>query len=274
MGSIIKEFESHASGKAPGLGFHPLGPDQPVHPSIELCRIERDPSQPRKRLGNLDDLKHSIRDNGVIQPVIVSPLPAGRFRLIAGERRYAAALALNLDKVPAVVRQVEDHKRLEVQISENLHRKDLDPFEEAAAYARMVAELGMTHDEIALKLHRSRTYITQLISLNRIPADIRTQCQASDIAVSKDSLILVAKQETGEQMRQIVGTIFKARTKEERRRAARKGPARTKIKSTETKFTTGDNICVTVASPRPNLDSSRVIGALREALEQVLGCSS
>lgn len=268
MGSINKVFQSHASGEAPGLGFNPLSPNQPGYPSIELAQIERDPNQPRRRLGNLDDIKQSIKDNGVIQPLIVSPLPGGRFRLIAGERRHAAALALGLTAVPAVVRNVEDHKRLEVQISENLHRKDLDPFEEAAAYQRMAGELGMTHDEIALKLHRSRTYITQLISLNKIPEDVRAECQASDIPVSKDSLILLAKQETPDQMRQILGKILNARTKEERRNAARKGRPRTKLNPTGITFITRDKISVMVRCPRPNLDRAQLLRALREALEQ------
>ena len=111
-------------------------------------------------MGEIEDLKASIAEHGILQPLIVAPIDETRYRLIAGERRFTAALALNLTAIPAIVRSVEDHRRLEVQLIENLHRKDLTPFEEADAFWRLQDEFGLTQEQLAQRMGRTQAAIS------------------------------------------------------------------------------------------------------------------
>jgi ParB family transcriptional regulator, chromosome partitioning protein len=139
--------------------------------AIEL--ISPNPSQPRR---NFDDesllaLAESIRIRGVLQPVLVRPLVDGNFELIAGERRWRAARIAELDTIPAVIRRDEDAASLEVALIENMAREDLNPIDEARACAALVEELGLTREDVGLRIGRSRVSVSNLIRLLDLPDD-------------------------------------------------------------------------------------------------------
>jgi ParB family transcriptional regulator, chromosome partitioning protein len=136
---------------------------------VEL--IGPNPHQPRQSFDEdtLVGLAESIRARGVLQPVLVRPLAGGRFELIAGERRWRAAQLAELDSVPAVIRHHDDAASLEVALIENMAREDLNPVEEARACAALVEELGLTREDVGLRVSRSRAAVSNLIRLLDLP---------------------------------------------------------------------------------------------------------
>jgi len=149
---------------------------RPVLVEIPLSAIEPNPRQPRGHFDEdvLSSLAASVRELGVLQPVLVRPLAdTGRYELIAGERRWRAARQAGLASIPALVRMVEDRSSLEQALVENLHRQDLNPLEEAAAYQQLVGEFGLTHDDVASRVGRSRAAVTNTLRLFQLPAPIQ-----------------------------------------------------------------------------------------------------
>jgi len=149
---------------------------RPVLVEIPLSAIEPNPRQPRRHFDEdvLSSLAASVRELGVLQPVLVRPLAdTGRYELIAGERRWRAAKQAGLASIPALVRTVEDRSSLEQALVENLHRQDLNPLEEAAAYQQLVGEFGLTHDDVASRVGRSRAAVTNTLRLFQLPAPIQ-----------------------------------------------------------------------------------------------------
>jgi ParB family chromosome partitioning protein len=139
--------------------------------SIPLDMIDPSPNQPRRRFDedSLIALAGSIRARGVLQPVLVRPLSSGRYELIAGERRWRAAQLAELESVPAVVRRHDDAASLEVALIENMAREDLNPVDEARACAALVEELGLTREEVGVRVGRSRVAVSNLIRLLDLP---------------------------------------------------------------------------------------------------------
>ena len=267
MASLTEKFKQIGEGKAK-LGFDPLANDVSRLTTLRIEDVEPDPSQPRKDIGDIEGLQASIVQHGILQPLIVSPLDANRYRLIAGERRFRAAKAAGLKTVPALVRTVEDHRRIQVQLVENMHRKDLNAFEEAEGYDRLGHEFSLTHEQIAQQVGKSRTHVTQTLSLLRIPETLRRACQSSDRPVSRDALYLIAKQESPEGMQRVFeesrGLSF-----EERRQSARKGQPRSSTGAKPKKvFSTAQEAVVIVQSNIDDLSTGRIIAALEEALRQ------
>ena len=138
---------------------------------IPLELISANPHQPRRQFDDesLIALADSIRARGVIQPVLVRPLAGGRYELVAGERRWRAAQIAELETIPAVVRQRDDAASLELAVIENMAREDLNPVEEARACAGLVEELGLTREEVGLRVSRSRVAVSNLIRLLDLP---------------------------------------------------------------------------------------------------------
>jgi ParB family chromosome partitioning protein len=133
---------------------------------IALDRIQPNPRQPRQRFGadELEALAASIHEHGVLQPVLVTETLDG-YQLVAGERRFRAARLAGLERIPAVIRQLADRDQLELALVENLQRADLGPIEEATAYRALIAEFGLTHDEIARRIGRAKSTITNTLRL-------------------------------------------------------------------------------------------------------------
>jgi ParB family chromosome partitioning protein len=175
--------------------------ETPVGKMIPLSAIEPDPGQPRSTMGDLDDLVLSIRDKGVLEPILVRPWPGGEddaspsgvlYRIISGERRYRAAQEAGLYEVPAIEMDVSNEEALEIALIENLQRKDLTPFEEAEGYRMLAGTHQYTHEEIAEAVGKSRTVITESLSLLQMPARVRDTVQALGIT-SKSLLLEVLK---------------------------------------------------------------------------------
>ena len=159
---------------------------------IPTAQIHPNPDQPRQRIGALEPLATSIRDQGILQPILVRRLGPKDFQIIAGERRYRAAVLAGLREMPCVEREAEEGDALELALVENLLRDDLSAFEEAAAYEGLIREHGHTHDSLARRVGKGRTSITETLALLNIPEEIREVCQASGI-VSRRQLLRVAR---------------------------------------------------------------------------------
>lgn len=138
---------------------------------VPIHQIDPNPDQPRHHFdhAHLEDLINSIKEHGIIQPLVVRRLPSGRYQLIAGERRLRAAGIAGLETVPVVVRDVDEEKRLAWAIIENVQRQDLNPVEEAKAYLRLVDEFQLTQEEVAKKMGKSRSYIANATRLLQLP---------------------------------------------------------------------------------------------------------
>lgn len=142
--------------------------------SLAVSAIEPHPDQPRRHFDEaaLEELAASIATRGVIQPVIVRPLPGGRYQLVAGERRWRAAQKAQLHEIPAIIRDLEDREVMALALIENVQREDLNPVEEAQAYQRLAELEGMTQAEIARLVEKSRSHVANLQRLLALPASV------------------------------------------------------------------------------------------------------
>ena len=150
---------------------------------ISITDIQKNPYQPRKEFDEekLDELAQSIKENGVIQPIIVRQSPVIGYEILAGERRYRASLLAGLRSIPAVVKQLSDQEMMVQSIIENLQRENLNPIEEARAYESLV-EKGFTHAEIADKMGKSRPYISNSIRLLSLPEPILSEVESGKLS--------------------------------------------------------------------------------------------
>lgn len=167
---------------------------------VPLSALEADPLQPRSTMGDLSDLVGSIRDKGILEPLLVrrielergSAEPAQpRYRIISGERRYRAALQAGLFEAPVIEMDVTEDEALEIALIENLQRKDLTPFEEAEGYQALAERHSYTHEEIASAVGRSRTAVTECLALLKVPARVRDAVQALGIQTKSTLLELL-----------------------------------------------------------------------------------
>ncbi len=156
--------------------------------------IEPNPNQPRHAFDEetLLGLAESIRARGVLQPILVRPLPGGRYELIAGERRWRAAQLAEMDAIPAIVRTHDDAASLEVALIENMAREDLNPVEEARACAALVEELGLTREEVGLRVGRSRVAVSNLIRLLELPDDALELIERGELTEGHGRALLLA----------------------------------------------------------------------------------
>jgi ParB family chromosome partitioning protein len=156
--------------------------------------IKPNPNQPRTKLNpeSLSALASSIEANGVVQPLLVRPLPDGSYELIAGERRWRAAQAAGLAKVPAVVRDQELAERLQVALIENMVREDLNPVDEARACAALVDELGLSKEDLARRVGRSRPAVSNLIRLLDLPDEALELLEAGELSEGHGRALLAA----------------------------------------------------------------------------------
>lgn len=158
---------------------------------LPVTAIRPNPRQPRSVFDEdaLDELVGSIREIGVLQPVVVRPVDDG-YELIMGERRWRATQAAGLDTIPAIVRQTEDGDLLRDALLENLHRSQLNPLEEAAAYQQLLDDFGCTHDELAQRIHRSRPQISNTLRLLRLPPLVQRRVAAGVLSAGHARALL------------------------------------------------------------------------------------
>ncbi len=186
---------------------------------IPVDKIRPNPDQPRKALGDLRELTDSIKEKGVLEPLLVRFVPRDDcYHIISGERRYHASRAAGLREVPCIEKIADDAETLELALIENLQRKDLTPFEEADGLQRLAEQFDYTHDDIAKKIAKARSSVTETMSLRVIPEAVRKRCLEQGI-VSKSLLLQVARQPNERKMLEAVHRIAQGGlTRDEARR--------------------------------------------------------
>lgn len=173
---------------------------------VDIERIRPNRFQPRQRFDpeKLQALAESMRENGVLQPLLVSPRGDG-FELVAGERRLRAAKLAGLARVPVVVRDVDAPEALKLSIIENVQREDLNPIEEAQAYRRLLDDFGMTQQDIAARLAKSRSAVANALRLLQLPADVQERVQAGELTAGHARALLGAA--TLEEQRELAALV-------------------------------------------------------------------
>jgi ParB family chromosome partitioning protein len=192
---------------------------------VQIEQIDPNPTQPRQLMGDLSELIASITEKGILEPLVVRQR-GDRYEIIAGERRYQAAIQAGLQELPVVLRDVDDTEVIELALVENLQRKDLTPFEEADALQGLATRCGYTHEELAKKLSRSRTSITESLTLTKIPEEVRNLCRLADIS-AKSLLVEIVRQSDPQKMMALVERIASGHFNREtvRREVKRPRPA-------------------------------------------------
>ena len=195
---------------------------------VPLDLISPNPHQPRDTFDEaaLVALAESIKVRGVLQPVLVRPLPGGTYELIAGERRWRAAKLAELESVPAIVRHHDDAASLEVALIENMAREDLNPVEEARACAALTEELGLSREDVGRRVGRSRVAVSNLIRLLDLPDETHESIQAGDLSEGHGRALLLAPDHGDRRRlgRAAVQNGWSVRETERRARAARSEP--------------------------------------------------
>jgi len=174
----------------------------PVGRLVPIELLDPNPDQPRQVMGDLSELMASVADKGILEPLLVRQLE-GRYQIVAGERRYHAAVQVGLREVPVIVKELDDDEVLELALIENIQRKDLTAFEEAEAFHQLATRCGYTHEDMARKLGKSRTSITESLSLNAMPDEVRSLCRLADIS-SKSTLLQIVRQGDPQKMLALV----------------------------------------------------------------------
>ena len=174
----------------------------PVGLVVPIDVLDPNPSQPRQSMGDLSELMASIAEKGIIEPLIVRQR-GNRYQIIAGERRYHAAVQVGLREVPVIPREADDVEVMELALIENLQRKDLTAFEEAEALEQLAQKCRYTHEDMARKLGKSRTSITESLSLNSMPKEVRVLCRLADMS-SKSTLLQIVRQSDPQKMLALV----------------------------------------------------------------------
>src|ERR687894_1438298 len=174
---------------------------------IALELLDPNPEQPRVEIGDLTDLTASIKEKGVLEPLLVKPSRlGGRWMIIAGERRWRAAREAGVREVPCIEMDVDDRAVAEIALIENMQRKDLTPWEEADGLRALCERFGYTHEEVARKVGKSRSSVTEALSISTIPEDVRERCRRADIS-AKTLLLEIVRQPDEESMRQLAEEI-------------------------------------------------------------------
>ncbi len=181
----------------------------PIGRMIGVDKLDPNPEQPRVEIGDLTELVASIREKGVLEPLLVKPAAAGgRWMIIAGERRWRAAREVGLREVPCIEMDVDDRAVAEIALIENLQRKDLTPWEEADGLAALCERFGYTHAEVARKVGKSRSTVTEVVSIASLPEPVRELCRRADIN-SKSLLLQIVRQPDEDSMMRMAETVVR-----------------------------------------------------------------
>ena len=244
---------------------------------IRVDEIRPNPDQPRKALGDLRELTESVREKGVLEPLLVRFIASeGCFYIISGERRYHAARAAGLREVPCIEKTVDDAETLEIALIENIQRKDLTPFEEADGLQRLASQFEYTHEDMAKKIGRARSSVTETLSLLNIPESLRKKCVENGVT-SKSLLLQIARQPTEKKMIEMFQRILQGGlTRDEARRERReeqKGPQRPQpfIFHFEPQ---NDAFKFRIQFKKSHVSRDELISTLREILSQLEGTTT
>ncbi len=244
---------------------------------IPVEQIHPNPDQPRKAIGDLRDLTDSVREKGVLEPLLVRFVPREDcYYIISGERRYHAARAAGLREIPCIEKTADDAETLEIGLIENIQRKDLTAFEEADGLHRLATQFEYTHEDVARKIGRARSSVTETLSLLNIPDGLRKKCIEQGIA-SKSLLLQIARQPTEKKMVEMLHRILQGGlTRDEARRERREeqtGPQRPQpfIFQFEPE---NETFRFRIQFKKSHVSRDELIGTLREILAQLEGSSS
>ncbi|GHV78966.1 chromosome partitioning protein ParB [Spirochaetia bacterium] len=176
--------------------------------NIPLDKLKANPGQPRKRFEDesLQELADSIREQGIIQPLIVEDAGDGTWIIVAGERRSRAALLAGLTEVPVIIRTYSDEKRLEVSLIENVQRADLNPMEEASAYRALIELTGLSQDEVAAKVGKNRSTVANALRLIKLPPAARSALEKGELTPGHGRAILAVDGEAAQE--RLLGEIL------------------------------------------------------------------
>lgn len=256
----------------------------PIGRMIALEKLEPNPLQPRVEIGDLTELTDSIREKGVLEPLLVKPSEAaGRWMIIAGERRWRAAREAGLREVPCIEMDVDDNAVAEIALIENLQRKDLTPWEEADGLAALCERFGYTHAEVARKVGKSRSTVTEVMSIASLPEAVREQCRRADIN-SKSLLLQIVRQPDEQSMVRLAEEVVRSGLTRDSARAARrqqieKGSTETTAKVSRKPYIyrfvpPGKEFKLELRFRRTTVKNSDIAAALREAADKIEGNSS
>ena len=244
---------------------------------IPVEQVHPNPDQPRKAIGDLRDLTDSVREKGVLEPLLVRFVPREDcFYIISGERRYHAARAAGLREIPCIEKTADDAETLEIGLIENIQRKDLTPFEEADGLHRLATQFEYTHEDVARKIGRARSSVTETLSLRNIPDALRKKCIEQGI-MSKSLLLQIARQPTEKKMVEMLHRILQGGlTRDEARRERREeqsGPQRPQpfIFQFEPE---NEAFRFRIQFKKSHVSRDELIGTLREILAQLEGSSA
>jgi len=244
---------------------------------IRVDEIRPNPEQPRKALGDLRELTESVREKGVLEPLLVRFIASeGCFFIISGERRYHAARAAGLREVPCIEKTVDDAETLEIALIENIQRKDMTAFEEADGLHRLASQFEYTHEDMAKKIGRARSSVTETLSLLNIPEPLRKKCIENGVT-SKSLLLQIARQPTEKKMVEMFQRILQGGlTRDEARRERREeqaGPQRPQpfIFHFEPQ---NDAFKFSIQFKKSHVSRDELITTLREILSQLEGGGS
>ncbi|TDI46971.1 MAG: ParB/RepB/Spo0J family partition protein [Acidobacteria bacterium] len=236
---------------------------------LDIRRVQPNPHQPRKDFGDLSEMVVSVKEKGILEPILVRS-HEGQYQIIAGERRYQAARLAGLQRIPCIEVDVDARGMLEISLIENLQRRDLTPFEEAAAIQRLSDQFRYTHEDIAKKLGKSRTVITEILSLNRIPEEVQERCRQADI-VSKSMLLQIVRLPTAEKMHAMIDKIASEGMTREEARDYKREHRQTKRRNFTFRFKPEDrDYRFTLTFARPEIERKELIQTLHEILAQLV----
>ncbi len=243
----------------------------PVGRMVPIDLLDPNPHQPRQVMGDLSELMASIAEKGIIEPLIVRQR-GGRYQIIAGERRYHAAVQVGLREVPVIVRDASDAEVMELALVENLQRKDLTPFEEAEALHQLAQRCHYTHEDMARKLGKSRTAITESLSLQNMPEDVRNLCRLADIT-AKSTLLQIVRQSDPQKMLALVEKVAgqgSATRQDIRKETAKPKPGRPKFFVFAFKPPT-KNFDLRLSFKKATVAKAEIIDALENIIRELRG---
>jgi ParB family chromosome partitioning protein len=242
---------------------------------ISVEHLDPNPEQPRVEIGDLTELTTSVKEKGVLEPLLVKPgAQKGRWMIIAGERRWRAARAAGLRDVPCIEMDVDEAAVAEIALIENMQRKDLTPWEEADGLAALCHRYGYTHEEVSKKVGKSRSTITEAVSLAAIPEQIREECRRADINV-KSLLLQIVRQPDLETMREMIKVLAnKDFTRDEARALIRERKNREGSVEASKPFTfkfhlPTPNVKVEVRFTKSEVGKAEIVEALKSVLTEL-----
>ncbi len=238
---------------------------------IPLEWIEPNADQPRTNMGNIEELAASVREKGVLEPILVRSIAPNRYQIIAGERRFRAATLAGLDEIPAIELDVDDTETLEIALIENIQRKDLTPFEEAEGLLMLQQKFGYTHERISQVIGKSRITVTETLLINEIPDRIRAMCREAGIA-NKSLLIQIARAGDDDAMEAVLRRVASGEVSREDLRKSAKGESKKAGRPKHFTFQLKDKslpFTVNLAFRKSNVDKSEIIDAVRELLRRL-----